>query len=109
MNRRSALGLLGGAAATAAALPVRAASPVRLAAPALDNTALIFYASEMGFFKSAGVDAEVQAMANGEAVTVALTGNAIDVGCSEVVSLILAFKRGIPITIIAPSGLQTPR
>jgi NitT/TauT family transport system substrate-binding protein len=88
---------------------VRAASPVRLAAPALDNTALIFYASEMGFFKSAGVDAEVQAMANGEAVTVALTGNAIDVGCSEVVSLILAFKRGIPITIIAPSGLQTPR
>jgi NitT/TauT family transport system substrate-binding protein len=109
MNRRSALGLLGAAAATVAARPARAASRVRLAAPALDNTALMFYADEMGFFKKAGLDADVQAMANGEAVTVALTGNAIDIGCSEVVSLILAHKRGIPITIIAPSGLQTPR
>jgi NitT/TauT family transport system substrate-binding protein len=108
MNRRSALGLLGAAAASGVALPARAASRIRLAAPALDNTALIFYADALGFFKNAGLDADVQRMANGEAVTVALTGNAIDVGCSEVVSLILAYKRGIPITIIAPSGLQTP-
>lgn len=106
MKRRTALGIL---TAAALPLPARAAGRVRLAAPALDNTALIFYAAEMGFFRNAGVDADVQAMANGEAVTVALTGNAIDVGCSEVVSLILAYRKGIPITIIAPSGLQTPR
>ena len=47
-------------------------------------------------------------MANGEAVTVALTGGAIDIGCSECVSLILAFHRGMPITIVASGGMQTP-
>ena len=107
MNRRTALGLLGATTVTAA-LPARAAGPVRMAAPALDNTALMLYANEMGFFKAAGIDAQVQAMPNGEAVTVAVTGNAIDIGCSEVVSLILARRRGIPLTLIAPSGVQTP-
>jgi NitT/TauT family transport system substrate-binding protein len=85
-----------------------AAGPVRAAAPALDSTALMFYADEMGFFKSAGLDVELQPMANGEAVTIALTGGAIDIGCSEAVSLIVAFKRNLPITIVAPGGLQTP-
>jgi NitT/TauT family transport system substrate-binding protein len=108
MKRRVAIGLLGGALTASLAVPARAADKLRLAAPALDSTALIFYANEMGFFKNNGLDVDVQAMANGEAVTVALTGGAIDIGCSECVSLILAFHRGIPITIVAPGGMQTP-
>lgn len=108
MKRRSALGILGGALAGSHALAARAAGTVRLAAPALDSTALMFYANDQGFFKNAGLDVDVQAMPNGEAVTVALTGGAIDIGCSEAVSLILAFHRGIPITIIAAAGEQVP-
>lgn len=107
MKRSVLIGLVGGAVVSAVGLPARAAT-VRLAAPALDSTALMFYANEMGFFKNNGLDVEVQAMANGEAVTVALTGGAVDVGCSECVSLILAFQKGLPITIIAPGGMQTP-
>jgi ABC-type nitrate/sulfonate/bicarbonate transport system substrate-binding protein len=48
-------------------------------------------------------------MANGEAVTLATAGGAVDVGCSEVVSLILAFHKGVPITLIAAGGEQTPK
>lgn len=108
MKRRVVLGLFTGALAGSLGLAARAAGKTRLAAPALDSTAEIFYANEMGFFKDAGLDVDVQAMPNGEAVTVALTGNAIDIGCSECVSLILAYHKGLPITIVAPAGLQTP-
>ncbi len=109
MKRRIAIGIFGGALTSSLGLTARAADRVRLAAPALDATSLIFYGNEMGFFKNAGLEVDVQAMPNGEAVTVALTGGSIDIGCSECVSLILAFHRGLPITIVAPGGLQTPR
>ena len=86
----------------------RAAERIRVAAPALDGTALVFYADEMGFFKNAGLDVDVQTMPNGESVTVGLTGGAVDIGCSQAVSIITAFKRGLPVTIIASGGMQTP-
>lgn len=108
MERRVAIGILGGALTSAVGPPAGAADQLRLGAPALDSTALMFYTNEAGFFKSAGLDVDLQAMRNGEAVTVALSGGALDIGCSECVSLILAFRRGIPITIVAASGLQTP-
>jgi len=46
-------------------------------------------------------------MANGEAVTLAIAGNAVDIGCSEAVSLILAFRKGVPLTLVAPGSLHT--
>jgi NitT/TauT family transport system substrate-binding protein len=109
MNRRIAIGTIAASLGVPfAPAPAGAAGTIRAAAPALDSTALMFYAQEMGFFKAAGLEVDLQPMANGEAVTVALTGGAIDVGCSEAVSLIVAYKRGLPITIIAPGGMQTP-
>ena len=106
MNRRSALGLVGASLGATIARPAFAADPMRVAAPALDSTALVFYTADQGFFKKVDLPIDLQSMANGEAVTIATAGGAIDVGCSEVVSLILAYKRGVPITIIAPGGLQ---
>ncbi len=110
INRRSALGLAGTAAlGTLVPRAARAAAAMRLAAPALDATALMFYANDQNYFKNAGLPVDLQAMANGEAVTLAIAGGAVDVGCSEVVSLILAFHKGVPLTLIAAGGLQTPK
>ncbi len=110
MNRRTALGLIGAAASMSAlpATPVLADDAMRLAAPALDATALMFYANDQNFFKNAGLNVDLQAMANGEAVTLAIAGGAVDIGCSEAISLILAFHKGIPLTLIAAGGVQTP-
>jgi NitT/TauT family transport system substrate-binding protein len=110
MNRRTALGLVGAAASLSALTPApaRADDTMRLAAPALDATALMFYANDQNYFKNAGLPVDLQAMANGEAVTLASAGGAVDVGCSEAVSLILAYRKGIPITLIAAGGVQTP-
>jgi len=107
MNRRAAVAALGAALVARPSAFARAADPMRIAAPGLDPTALVFYANDQGYFKNAGLAVDVQAMTNGEAVTVAMAGNAVDVGCSEVVSLILAYHRGIPLTLIAAGGLQT--
>ncbi|HEY5348371.1 MAG TPA: ABC transporter substrate-binding protein [Candidatus Lustribacter sp.] len=109
MNRRVALGLVGASLGMLRARPARAADAMRVAAPALDATALVFYANDENYFKNAGLPVDVQAMANGEAVTLAIAGGAVDVGCSEVVSLILAFHKGIPITLIAAGGEQAPK
>jgi NitT/TauT family transport system substrate-binding protein len=109
MQRRAALVTIGAALAASGLRPARAADAVRIACPALDATALALYANEQGFLKSAGLDATVQTMPNGEAVTLAVAGNAVDIGCSEVVSLILAFRKGVPLTLIAPGGEQTPK
>jgi len=109
MNRRVMLTAVAGALAAQRTRPARAADAMRLAAPALDATSLIFYANDQGYFKNAGLPVDVQPMANGEAVTLAIAGNAVDVGCSEVVSLILAFHKGVPITLVAAGGEQTPK
>jgi NitT/TauT family transport system substrate-binding protein len=108
MNRRTALGLVGAASLSALApKPAHAADVMRLAAPALDATALMFYANDQNYFKNAGLSVDLQAMANGEAVTLAIAGGAVDIGCSEAVSLILAYHKGVPLTLIAAGGQQT--
>jgi NitT/TauT family transport system substrate-binding protein len=108
MNRLTALGLVGAASLGGlCAQPARAADAMRLAAPGLDATALMFYANDQNYFKNAGLAVDIQAMANGEAVTLAIAGGAVDVGCSEAVSLILAYRKGVPLTLIASGGLQT--
>jgi len=106
-DRRAVIGGIGALGLSPLAAGA-AGERVRIAAPALDSTALMFYADEMGFFKAAGLDVDVQAMPNGEAVTVGLTGNALEIGCSQAVSVITAFKRGLPVTIIASGGMQIP-
>jgi NitT/TauT family transport system substrate-binding protein len=109
MNRGASLSLLGGALALPFATAARAADPMRLAAPALDPTSMMFYATDKGFFNAAGLATSIQPMANGEAVTLAIAGNAVDVGCSEIVSLILAYHKGVPLTLLAPGGMQTEK
>lgn len=109
MKRRSAVTALGGVLLSGLTPgAARADDTVRLAAPALDPTALMFYADAGGFFKTVGLDVNLQAMANGELVTAGLTGGALDIGCSQAVSVFIAYKHGLPMTIIAPGGVQTP-
>jgi NitT/TauT family transport system substrate-binding protein len=109
MNRRHSLAVLAAACAAPFTGTARAADAMRLACPALDTTALMFYGNDQGFFKNAGLTVDLQSMANGEACTLAVAGNAVDVGCSEVVSLVLAFRKGVPITIIGSGGIQTSK
>jgi ABC-type nitrate/sulfonate/bicarbonate transport system substrate-binding protein len=80
---------------------------LRIAAVPADGFAEAYYALDMGFFKKAGLDVDVQTFANGTAATIALASGAADVGITSPVNLVPAIERGVPFTLIAGGGLYT--
>ena len=44
---------------------------------------------------------------NGAAIAAAVSSGAIDIGGSNLSTLVLAFKKGVPITVIAPGGVYS--
>jgi NitT/TauT family transport system substrate-binding protein len=85
--------------------PVRAADALRLATSPLDAAGEAYYGLDMGFFKDAGIDAQIQQIASGAAIAAAVAGNAADIGFSNMISVAAAYKRNVPFTLIAPASL----
>jgi NitT/TauT family transport system substrate-binding protein len=109
LRRIEALGSLAitaGAAALAPAVAGAQATPFRvtLASSANDDVTPVLYALSKGWFRDAGLDIDLQASTNGAAVAAAVAGGTVDFGRSNVVPLITAHARGIPFTLVAPSG-----
>jgi NitT/TauT family transport system substrate-binding protein len=63
-------------------------------------------ANAMGYFKDAGLDAEVIALSNGAAATAAVLAGSADVAFSNTMSLILAHDKGLPARIIVGTDLH---
>jgi NitT/TauT family transport system substrate-binding protein len=80
---------------------------LRVAANANDTYAAAYYAQDMGFFTRAGLNVDLQTIANGAAITAAVTGGTIDVGVAVPVTLANAHLRGIPVVIIAAGSVST--
>jgi NitT/TauT family transport system substrate-binding protein len=70
-----------------------------------DNSAEVYYAQDLGFFKDAGLDVRITAMTNSGAIIAALAGGGGDIGNAVVGSVADARGKGIPILYIAPAGL----
>jgi len=105
-----------GAFFAAAVALVMSVSPARIAAqPALtvirlgsspdDQAAPILYAIRTGMFARAGLDVQVTKMNSGAAVAAAVASGALDIGKSSILGLIVGHTKGVPFTIVAPSGL----
>lgn len=100
------------AAAALLALAVQAGS-LRAQTPAVinlinlpaDNSAEVYYAQDLGFFKEAGLDVRITAMTNSGAIVAALAGGAADIGNSVIGSAAQARSKGIAVKFIAPAGL----
>jgi len=82
---------------------------LKIATIPIDVGAEVFYARDAGFFKKAGIDAQIQSITNGGAIAAAVASGEIDVGFSNLVSIATAYKRGLPITIIGPAGLYSTK
>jgi NitT/TauT family transport system substrate-binding protein len=112
MNRGRLLTLLSAATALPfATQPAGAQSliGIKLATTPTDIGAQPFYATDKGFFKAAGLDADTQIISNGAAITSAVLGGAIDIAQSNVVSLALAHQRGLDVVVIAPAGVYSSK
>jgi NitT/TauT family transport system substrate-binding protein len=88
-----------GSAQTAAPATTRiGVAPVEVCAEA-------FYGVDLGIFKKAGLDVELQFFSSPGAISAALAGNAIDVGLFDSVGLVAAHSRNVPIVFLAPGKL----
>jgi NitT/TauT family transport system substrate-binding protein len=69
----------------------------------------VFYGIDRGYFKKAGINVDVQMFTNGNAIAAGLASGALDVGLSDVVNIMAAHTRGLPLVYIAPSLLNTEK
>lgn len=109
VRRSEVLAACAALCAAAAARPLRGSAAdltvVNLINLPADNSAEVYYAQDMGFFKAAGLDVRISAMTNSGAIILALSGGAGDIGNSVIGSAAQARSKGIPVRFIAPAGL----
>lgn len=107
MNRQHALNAIG-TGLVSAAIPLRAnaLSTLKVATLPIDGTALPYYAKDLNYFQDAGIDLTIQNINNGAAIASAVLSNSVDIGSSEITALAAAYKRGLPVVIIAAGGVH---
>ena len=103
MKRSAAIGLIGAAAAAASGLPAVAQMPatIRIGAFPAEVAGEVFYAQAQGFFTKANLTADVQLINNGSAIATAIVAGSMDVGLSDLVSVISAHAHGLPLVYVS--------
>jgi NitT/TauT family transport system substrate-binding protein len=98
--------LLGVAGVVGTSLPGSAQVPatLKIATTPTDIGSQVFYAQDKGFFKANGLDAQIQVISNGAAITAAVMSGALDIAQSNIASLAAAHEAGLDIVIVAPAG-----
>jgi NitT/TauT family transport system substrate-binding protein len=99
--------LLSVAALMGATLPGSAQqqlTTLKIATTPTDIGSEVFFAQDKGFFKANGLDAQIQVISNGAAITAAVISGALDVAQSNIASLAAAHEHGLDVVIIAPAG-----
>jgi NitT/TauT family transport system substrate-binding protein len=89
--------------------PPAAPTTIRIAAAPDDDVTPLLYAQRAGLFRAAGIALDLERVAGGAAATTAVTAGAADVGLADLVPLISAHSRGIPVILIAPAGIYAAR
>ena len=111
MTRLSRSAFVAGAAALAAAAPsvLRAADlpVIRAGTIPTSLTGVINYASDLGYFKDAGLDVQITSMQSGPVVAPAVIGGTLDVGAANIGSIASARERGLLLKFFAPAAIAT--
>lgn len=106
LSRARTLAMLGAAVAALSRGARAQAATIRFGtSPFADSYLLPTYAAEMGFFKNAGLNVELTGFPSAGAVGIALAGNALDVGHSDVIVVANAFNHGVPWRLFAGGGI----
>jgi NitT/TauT family transport system substrate-binding protein len=104
---------IAGAAALAAAPSALLAAPgdpavIRAGTIPADVSAVITYADNLGYFKDAGLDVQIQIMQSGPVIAPAVIGGTLDVGAANIASIAAARERGLLLKFFAPASIATP-
>jgi NitT/TauT family transport system substrate-binding protein len=69
----------------------------------------VFYGIDKGYFKRQGLNIDVQLFTNGGAIAAGIASGALDVGITDLVSIVSAHARGLPLVYIAPGLLNSEK
>lgn len=99
--------LLPVAALTLLAARPAAAQPavVKVGVPPSQDVVPILYAQKAGLFAKAGLNVELDQLANGAAISAAVAGSSLQIGFSSLQGLISGYVRGVAFQLIAPGGM----
>jgi ABC-type nitrate/sulfonate/bicarbonate transport system substrate-binding protein len=100
------LAAMSAAAATPRAVRAQTKDKLAVGFPILDPTSEVLYASDRGFFDKAGLDVALNPLTNGAAITAAVASGTLDIGLGNALTVISAFKKGIPLTVVAPGAVN---
>jgi NitT/TauT family transport system substrate-binding protein len=111
ISRGKAVSLLAltSAAVVARPRPATAATKVQVSGFLSEGICPLYYGIKTGRFERAGLDVEYIAASTGSAGMSALLGGSVAIASSNMLSLAQAHGRGLPIVMIAPQVLYTPR
>jgi NitT/TauT family transport system substrate-binding protein len=82
---------------------------LRIGVTATDVFAEAYYAADMGFFRKAGINADVQTFSSGAAASNAVIGGSLDMGVTTPLLLANGYLRGLPFVIVAAGSVNTPK
>lgn len=83
---------------------------ISMATTPVDSASEPYFGVDGGFFQAAGLDVRLENGAvNGAAIAAAVAAGSLDVGVSNIVSVVQARARNIPFVVIGPGGLYTAR
>lgn len=113
MRRSQALRTLGLSSLAAAAprLARAQAAPrkIRVAGAPTEDMTNIYYAIKTGMFRRAGLDVELVDVSSGPVATAAVVSGTYELAKSNLLAVFSAHLRGVPIVVVAPENLYTPR
>ncbi|HEY5341518.1 MAG TPA: ABC transporter substrate-binding protein, partial [Candidatus Aquilonibacter sp.] len=110
MNRLTALSLLGGfVATTSRPLGAQGLPQIRTVATALDQSGALYYAHDLGIFTKHGLDVSITTPSNNALAVPSVVSNTVDIAYTNIVAIEQAFRKGIPITMVAPAAVNDAR
>jgi NitT/TauT family transport system substrate-binding protein len=97
-------------AATPTIAPAQAPLVIKAAiTPVYYDAIPVLYAQHTGMFAKAGLDLDLGRLPTGAAITAAVAGGSLDVAKATFFPQVVAFSRGIPLTVIAPAVVYDSR
>ena len=107
-NRTAFLGTTAAFAAFPSFAQAAAGDVIRAGTSLADNSAVITYANELGYFKDAGVNVDIQPFQSGAVIVNAVVGGSLDVGVTNPATLAAARAKGLPLKFFAAAASAAP-
>lgn len=109
MNRRTAISLVGGMLAAPRAAGAQTLPQVRTVATALDQSGALYYAHDLGMFAKHGLDVSITTPNDNALAVPAVVSNSVDIAYTNIVAIEQAFRKGLPIVMVAPAAVNDAR